>query len=309
MFAQAEADPPSEDVIRIDTNLVAVPVYVTDQRGKRLHGLFQEDFQIFDDGRPVNSAYFASGTERVALTFLLDASGSTRDTITQQRETAAALLARFGATSRVSVIRFHEQPEVVVSFTTDQSKVREAFRLPLTPDRRTAIFDATLAAVRNYQTVGGDPAERRIIILISDGLDTASTMRAADVTAAASARGVSIYVVHLPLFAPRDGRLAPRPLAKGFRALAEQTGGQFFTVGDARSSLDPHASHNLAPIFQAIAEDLQGQYVLGFYAPDATPRDGRSHRLEVQLSTSKVRSPNHKLRVHMLRANYSLQRP
>lgn len=103
-------------------------------------------------------------------------------------------------------------------------------------------------------------------------------------------------MIHVPLYEPRDGRLAARRPSRGFRDLAEKTGGQFFVVGDARSSLDPRAEHDQSPIFRAIAEDLQSQYVLG-YRPSTEPG---THRVEVRLAAPRDR----KLRVRQLRETY-----
>lgn len=300
-FAQETTE--TDDLIRVETNLVTIPVFVTDAAGRRVQGLTQNDFSLRDNDATVEVAYFAAGAERVALAFLLDASGSTRDHIARQQETALALLSRFGERSRVAVLRFWEQAELTVPFTNDRHKLSEAFRLPAIINRRTAIFDAARAALRTYEKSGSDPTERRIVILISDGLDTVSTTRAEAVIEEARARGVSFYVVHLPLYTPRDGRLVPRPTAKGFRQLATETGGQFFTVGDAASALDARAGTDLAPIFQAIADDLQGQYVLGFYASSDARRE-RAHRVEVRLASKERR----KLRVRSLRAGYILSR-
>lgn len=296
-------DAAAEDVVRVETNLVTVPVFVTDARGRRVQNLTREDFLLRAAGLPVEIAYFAAGSERVVLTFLLDASGSTRYTITRQREAALALLNRFGGSSRVSVIRFREQPEIVVPFTTNREEVRGAFLLPAEANRRTAIFDAALAAVRAYENLKDARTERRIVVLISDGLDTVSTTRAASVIDAAQRLGVSLYVIHLPLLTVRDGGLAVRPTAKGFRELAERTGGKFFTLGDARAtSLDPRATQDFAPVFQAIAEDLQGQYLLGFYAAETAARDNRPRPLDVSL----ISKTKNRLRVRALRENYTL---
>ena len=299
VHAQDETIDASEEVVRVRTDLVTVPVFVTDRDGRRVAGLQKGDFEVLDAGRAVETTYFAAGTERVALLFLLDASGSTRDLITQQRETALAIFSRFGARSRVGVMHFRERPELVLPFTTDIRKAREAFRISAQPDRRTSIFDAALAAVRVFARGERQPAERRIIILISDGLDTSSTTRGAAVVNEAHAAGVSFYAIHLPLFTPREGRLVARPPSKGFRELAEQTGGRFFTVGDARSALDPRAEYDLSPVFKAIADDLLGQYVLGYYAGDAVRQTG-FHAVEVRLKTAARR----KLRVRQLRAGY-----
>jgi Ca-activated chloride channel family protein len=299
--AAAQETPPAthedEEVVRVRTDLVVVPVYVTDGRGRRVAGLTRQDFQIRDNGRPVETIHFAAGAERVALLFLLDASGSTREIVTQQSETALALFSRFGERSRVSVIQFRERPEQTLAFTRDLRAARDAFRIKPLPNRRTAIFDAARTAVSAFRAEAADPAERRIVVLISDGLDTASAARAASVVEEARAAGVSFYVIHVPLFAPRDGRLVARRPARGFRDLAEKTGGQFFVVGDARSSLDPRAEHDLSPIFRAVAEDLQSQYVLGFRAAAAEPGP---HRVEVRPASPRER----RLRVRQLRETY-----
>jgi len=86
-------------------------------------------------------------------------------------------------------------------------------------------------------------------------------------------------VIHLPLFEPREGHLAVRRPSKGFKELAEKTGGKYFLVGDASSALSPKPT-DLTPIFQAIEEDLKSQYLLGFYISEAS-RDNRRHVFSV----------------------------
>jgi Ca-activated chloride channel homolog len=300
--AQEPAPDDSDEVVRVRTDLLVVPFFVTDARGRRVGGLTQADFIVRDDGRPVRVEYFAAGTERVALLFALDSSGSARDIITHQRETALALFSRFGRGSRVAVLRFADKSELVVPFTTDSKEPRAGFSLPAMPGRHTAIFDAAAAAVQAFDERPADPAERRIVILISDGLDTVSTAKFQSVIDDARARGVSLYVIHLLAFTAGDGRLVARPAAKGFRELAERTGGAYFKVGDARSALDPRAEYDLTPIFRAVEEDLRAQYVLGYY-PGEEARDGRSHRIEITPVSGK-----RKLRVRQLRETYNLGR-
>ena len=302
--AQAQAGAPAgeDEVLRVETDLVTLPVVVTDGRGRRAQGLAREDFDVRDEGRTVELSYFAPGTERVALTFLLDASGSSRDLLEGQREAALALFSRFGPGSRVSVIHFQERPEVSLPLTADLERARAAFRFVSLPDRRTAIFDAAQAAVRSFWSPrADDPTERRIVVLISDGLDTASSARAPGVIAGARENNVTFYVIHTPLYAPRDGRLAPRTPSAGFKDLAEKTGGQFFVLGDAAAALAPGKQLDLGPVFRAIDEDLRGQYVLGYYA-GAAERAKRRHRVEVRLRPR----PGQKLRVRALRDSYEL---
>lgn len=298
-FAQ---DPESaDDVVRVRTDLITVPVFVMDARGRRISGLRKEDFLLLDDGRAVEAQYFATGAERVALLFALDASGSTREIIQEQRETALALFSRFGSGSRVAILRFTEHPDLALSFTTNSNEALAAFNFNAFVGQKTAIFDAALASVRLFDT-RGMALERRIVVLISDGLDTASTVGATQVINAALERGVSFYIIHLPLYAPRDGRLAVRPPAKGFRDLAQKTGGKYFLLGDAKLALAARPQYNLSPIFEAIEEDLKGQYLLGFYPTEAA-RNQSPHRIEVSLASGN----NRKLRVQALRKEYMLR--
>ena len=203
----------------------------------------------------------------------------------------------------MAVLHFGEKAALTVPFTTDIEKAQSAFRAHPTLNQHTAIFDAAATAIHAFNAPGSNSAERRILILISDGLDTASTVRAPDVISEARSAGVSIYVIHLPLYTPRDGRLAARPATKGFRDLAEKTGGRYFVVGDVKSALDSQAVPDLTPVFQAIEEDLQGQYVLGYY-PDDAARETSLHRIEITLTQRNAR----RLRVQPLREGYNMER-
>lgn len=289
------------DVIRVRTDLVAVPVTVIDSHRRRVPNLKAGDFTLTDEGRAAKIDYFASGTEHVALLFAIDASGSARDIIDQQRAAALALFLRFGRGSRVAVLHFGDFVRLSVPFTSNTEGVENLFNYRPKENTGTAIFDAAAAAVRSFDGSGGFSTERRIVLLMSDGLDTLSSTSYKAVIDGARLRGVSFYVIHFPLFSPRNGTLAPRPPAKGFRELAEQTGGRYFRIGDARSALDPRAHYDLAPVFQAIEDDLKGQYVLGFY-PKERSRDNKTHPIAVGLS-----KPRTKFKVNQLKLSYSLK--
>ena len=273
-----------DEVVKVSTDLLVFPIRVRDKR-RQTSTLTERDLLLKDDEHVTSGLYLYPGADRVALVFALDQSGSLREIVAQQREAALALFGRFGERSRVAVIRFAEKPSLVTPFGRDTSAAREAFKFPVRANEHTAIFDAAAAAVIAFDALPRFRSERRIAILISDGLDNASTIKPGAVIQAALQKQVSFYVVHLPLFEPRDGRLAVRRPAKGFRDLAEKTGGKYFLVGDASSALAQPASgtnFDLTPIFQAIEEDLRSQYLLGFYAGD-TSRDGRKHRFTVRM--------------------------
>ena len=286
--AQAEEQ---EEVVRVQTNLATVTVYATDKRGRRIAGLQQTDFLLYDGDKPLSIEHFATGTERVSLCFLLDASGSARDIIQHERETALALFSRFGRGSRLAVIRFGTKAQIQTPFTEDIKLARSAFLTAPLSGGRTAIFDGALAGLQEFAKSGNRPGERRIAVLISDGLDTASRARAAEVIAEANRLGVSFYILHLPLYEPGDGRLRPRAPSKGFKELAEKSGGLYFRIGTAQESLNPRVEYDLRPIFQALADDLAAQYILGSYPPD-----GRRPNFKVELIPAKRGS----LRVQLL---------
>jgi Ca-activated chloride channel homolog len=282
---QAQEPTTDDEIVKVSTDLLVFPIRIREKRKQAATALTERDLLLKDDDHVTSGLYLYPGADRVALVFALDQSGSLREIVAQQREAALALFGQFGERSQVAVIRFAERPSLVAPFGRDTSAAREAFKFPVRANQHTAIFDAAAAAVKAFDALPRLRSERRIAILISDGLDNASTMKAGPVIQAALQKQVSFYVIHLPLFEPRDGRLAVRRPAQGFRELAEKTGGQYFLAANASSALVQQANRtntDLTPIFQAIEEDLKSQYLLGFYAGDAS-RDGRKHRFKVSM--------------------------
>ena len=282
---QAQEPKTDDEVIKVNTDLLVYPIRVRDKRASAAGSLTERDLTLKDDDHVTAGLYLYPGADRVALVFALDESGSLREIVSQQREAALGLFGRFGKRSSVAVIRFAERPSLVMPFGRDTATAGEAFLFPVKRNQRTAIFDAAAAAVRSFDTLPRFRSERRIVVLISDGLDNASSVKASAVVRSALEKQITFYIIHLPLFAPLNGHLAVRPPAKGFRDLAEKTGGKYFLVGNASDMLslpENRSGSDLAPIFRAIEEDLRSQYLLGFYAGEAS-RDGRNHRFTVSL--------------------------
>ena len=272
-----------DEVVRVSTDLTVFPIRVRDKSGRSIAGLTPNDFQLRDVDQISSSFYLATGADRVALVFLLDQSGSLRDIIAQQRDAALSLFERFGPTSRVSVMRFMDQAKTAVPLGLDKDAARRAFDFAASRNSRTAIFDAAADAVQKFQTGNRDITERRIVILISDGLDNSSRTAPGSVLTAAQYTNVSFYTIQIPLYEPRDGRLQVRKASKGFRELGEKTGGAYFLVGNAKNALSPDEHPDLGPIFKAIEDDLKSQYVVGFYATEAA-HDGKAHRVSITIT-------------------------
>ncbi|HKG47059.1 MAG TPA: VWA domain-containing protein [Pyrinomonadaceae bacterium] len=282
----AQQNDDDEDVIRVNTDLLLFPIRIRDKKGQAVPGLTEQDLTLKDEDQVTTGMYFAPGADRVALLFALDQSGSLRQIISQQQEAALGLFSRFSERSSVAILRFSNTASIVAPFTKDVAAARAAFRFAAAPNQQTAIFDAAAQAVIAFDNLPPARAERRIVVLISDGLDTRSRTSADSVIDAAWKRRVSFYVIHLPLFEPRDGRLQVRRPSKGFKELAEKTGGKYFLVGDAKSALLPR-ENDLTPIFQAIEEDLKSQYLLGFYISESS-RDNRKHVFSVSMKPQGV---------------------
>jgi Ca-activated chloride channel homolog len=275
-----------DEVVRVSTDLLLFPVRIRDKKGQAVGGLSDQDLILKDEDKVTTGIYFSPGADRVALMFALDQSGSLREVVEQQQEAALALFSRFGERSTVAVLRFSDSASLSTPFTKDLDAARSAFRFSAGPNQRTAIFDAAAKSVRTFEELPKIRSERRIVVLISDGLDNRSSTSADSVINAALNQRVSFYVIHLPLFEPRDGRLEVRRPSKGFKELAEKTGGKYFLAGDAKSALLPRQI-DLAPIFQAIEEDLKSQYLLGFYISESS-KDNRKHVFSVTLKPKDI---------------------
>ncbi len=279
---QAQEPAADDDVVRTDIHLVVFPIRVRDKAGQAVAGLTPNDLTLKDEDNATTGLYLYAGADRVSLVFALDQSGSLREIMNQQRDAALALFQRFGEKSQVAVVRFAERPQVALPFGHDLDATGSAFSRATANNQHTAIFDAAAAATKMFEGLERIRSERRLVILISDGLDTASTVKPAKVIEAALKNQVTFYVIHLPLFTPQDGRLKVRTPAKGFRELAEKTGGKYFLVGNTAAPLASQAIMDLSLVFKAIEEDLKSQYLLGFYTKE-TSNNGRMHRLVIGL--------------------------
>lgn len=282
----AQADQNSDDVVRVSTDLLVFPVRLSDKRGNDAAALSVNDFKTNDPTGVIKSISFTKGADSVALLFALDQSGSVQDVISQQHEAAVALFKQFGKNSKVAVLRFADAAQLTIPFG-DLTNETDAFKSIASPNTHTAIFDAAAKAVDAFQTLPSSRTERRIVILISDGLDNASHTKASSVINQATEKQISFYVIHLPLFEPRDNRLAVRTPSRGFRDLAEKTGGKYFLAAGPGGALNLQ-NYDLSPIFKAIEEDLKSQYLLGFYLNE-NARDGQRHMFSVSLTLPDVK--------------------
>ena len=169
---ESEAD---DDVLRVNTDLLLFTIRVRNQDKQPVEKLSEKELTLRAKDQITSGLYLRRGIDRVALMFALDQSGSTRQIISDQRDAAVGLLSKFGSESQVAVIRFASRPSLVANFGADTVVAREAFNFPSGENQRTAIFDAAALAVSSFKALPRVRSERRIAVLISDGLDNAWT--------------------------------------------------------------------------------------------------------------------------------------
>lgn len=282
-----------QESITLRSDLVIVPVRAFDRAGRPVRGLTADDFELFVEGKRQPIIFFSTEGEGeklsrpLALILLLDASGSIAATWHQHRSAVQSLLGRLGPQTMLSVIRFSDRPHVVVPFTTAHHEAAQALAQMRQVEGPTAIFDALLFAIDHFHTLS-QPVTRKIVLLLSDGLDTASQTSYRDCIRAAEQADVTVYSLQIPLYSPANGSLRPRPPARGFGDVARATGGRLFVVGSVAEALRPTARTDLTAVFQTILADIRNQYYLGCAPPASAPK-GKYLRLTVRTRRSGVR--------------------
>ncbi|MFL6283497.1 MAG: VWA domain-containing protein [Pyrinomonadaceae bacterium] len=172
------------DVVRVDTQLVSVPVVVTDGAGRALTGLRAEDFLLFEDGRPQKIASFATTDAPFEVALLLDTSGSTREEMSLIRRAAFAFIKALRPDDRVAVLAFNNGREgrervavveVKTPLTNDRDELQAAVE-SIGASNGTPFYDGLEAVAR--EVFREKPREgasgRRALVALTDGVDSAS---------------------------------------------------------------------------------------------------------------------------------------
>lgn len=279
-------EPKPAITIRLETDLVAIDVTVTDQNGNYVRDLRAEEFQVFEDGKPRKIDFFAmtdaaSLSRPLAVVFALDMSGSLKpDEVVTLREAASKFSELMQGDSVFAALIFNDKVKVLQDFTGDVRKVERAFAKADRVEGSTRIYDAIDHAInmlgRHAPRARKGRPLRRVVIVISDGFDSASTIDRREMVRRANVAGVTVFTVTLPsymLSATRsDGRvITPLDATR----IVSATGGRDFAA-DAQ---------DFSPIFRALAEEIRASYALAYY-PEW--RDGKFHDIRVKTSRPGV---------------------
>jgi len=256
-----------ELTLRVDVRLVSVFVNVADQNGGIVAGLSRDDFVLTEDGRPQQIAVFERQSELpLNLTLAIDTSGSVRKDLSEEQDAARRFAhALLRPQDQMSIIQFATDVRVLTPFTSKLSQIDRGLS-QLHGDWATALYDAIC---QGSEHLGGTKG-RKVLILISDGDDTASRATYANALEQALRNEVMIYsIIDVPIEASAGRDLGGE---HALITLAEQTGGKSFYVSDG----------GLDKAFARVSDDLRTQYLLGYYPKNQEP--GRAfHRVEVAI--------------------------
>ena len=252
--ATSAAQEPGVVLFKSRIEQVAVAALVRDSRGRLVTDLKSSDFELFDDGqkRPLTNVWSEPSPASVAI--LMDASGSMAAKMARARETANALVA--GLKPGADEVAFY-------AFDTTLQEVRP-FSTTFTADNvwaatkaygATSLWDAIAETAQKIS----DRQRRRALVVITDGVDSASTMKPSEVSAIASSLDVPVYILVLRFSLDEAERAEPvrGPMAD----LAAWTGGDSMAIDDTPTVLSATS--------QLLAE-LHHQYIVAF-EPGATP--------------------------------------
>lgn len=247
-------------------SLVEVYATVTDSAGRLIKGLRAADFTVEEEGTRQSIQAFAAGRFPLSVAVAVDRSFSMSDRTLAAAVTATrAFSERLTPEDQLMIIGIGSVTEVLAPLSNDRAVARRALER-LARWGTTPLFDAVIQAVDAVQPAPG----RRALILLSDGDDRYSEASAADVVAYARQHDVLIYPVSLG-----------ETRATVWTDVASVSGGRAYTIRNPRE---------LEPALTEIAEELRGQYLLG-YVPAGDGREGwRVIRVRVNRPGARVRA-------------------
>lgn len=262
VLAQEQDEGGGQAVFRAGVDLVTVSATVRDRRGRLVTGLEARDFEVKDGGERRAISQFRTDRAPLSLAILFDVSGSMN---IAERMTAAKFAAHHllswleEGRDEAALFAFDSRLHEVAPFTVDTRALNGALG-EVDPFGATSLHDAIAEAANR---VAGRTHPRRAVVVLTDGIDTASAKTPAEVSAVAAAIDVPVYVIAtvLPIDDPTSDRRTPQA---GSRApahigtvedLARWTGGSFYYASGPASA---------SKAAKDVVDELRNLYLIGF---------------------------------------------
>jgi Ca-activated chloride channel family protein len=259
--------------IRVDTELVLVPVTVCDPLNRPVTGLEKEHFKILDDRIEQPITHFSMDDEPVAVGLVFDISGSMGPKLARSRQAAAAFFKTASPEDEFFLVTFNDTPKLVVPLTTNVEEIQNQLTF-VQSKGRTALLDAIFLAMHEMKK---SKKNRKALLVISDGGDNSSRYTENEVKNLVRENDVLIYAIGVFESYGSRSRTPEEMAGPGLLGeIAEQTGGRHL----------PAETSELPDIAAKIGIELRNRYVLGF-SPSNRVRDGRYHVVQVKVVPPK----------------------
>ncbi len=249
--------------IRVDTNVVLVPVTVLDPLLRMVTGLEAENFQVLENGVPQKITSFGSEDSPLSIGIVLDTSGSMGRNLAVSRRAVVEFFKSANPEDEAFLVEFNDRPQLVVPFTHKLGEIQD--RMMFTKSKgNTALLDGVTLAVAEMRKASHP---RKALILVSDGGDNHSRYTESEVKNRVKESDVQIYAMGI---FTGGGDINDDPVL--LSRLSELTGGRHFEtrLGD------------MVDVAQKIGVELRNTYLLGYTPADST-RDGKYRPIVVKV--------------------------
>jgi Ca-activated chloride channel family protein len=260
------------DAQRLRVSTQTVPIYATvvDSTRRLVADLQKEDFEVYDNGKLQPLTNFDNQVTPFTAIVMLDTSGSMTVNIDVVKQAAEEFLIRLLPEDKAKVGAFNDKIQILPkdeAFTSDRDRLIRLVKDGLDFGYPTRLWDAVDESIAHLESQEG----RRVVLVFTDGDDSASRTGLNDVLARARAKDMMVYAIGMQSdYFNGQSRVRTRP-ARGLRRIAEETGGGYFELTK---------KDDLGPTFTRVAQELHSQYVLGF-SPAAL--DGKVHKLDIKV--------------------------
>lgn len=282
--AAALGAPQDRPLFSVKSELVLLSVTVKDRKNQYLTGLSKDAFTVFDNGQQRPIRFFMTEDAPVTIGLLIDNSGSMQP----NRALVVAAATSFAETSNpqddIFALAFNEEVRAALTtespFTNEPAILRDALQQVVTTRGRTALHDAIM---RGLEYVDQGSHDRKVLVIVSDGADNASSAGYDHMLHQVQSSNVVVYAVGL-----RDP-VEQGPNPKRLKQLAQVTGGEAFMPGSPKQ---------VTEALQRIARDIRHAYVMAYEPADGV-RDAGLRRIRVA-----VQSPDNRKLTVRTRAGY-----
>jgi VWFA-related protein len=269
-----KTEPEQETVIKISSNLVLVPVSITDASGQPVRHLTVEDFRIEEEGQSQQLVTLGEpGKTPVELALVFDASGSVRERFEFEQQAASRFLKGvLKPSDAASIFSIGLAPKMVHSRTVSLEEAAAGVMAIEPTKEMTAFFDSIVEAA-HYLGNTAEPGNRRVLVVISDGEDNYSEhYQLRDARRELQRTDCLFYSINPSGPSIRLNKISLKG-QENLVTLANETGGAAFL---------PDKLEDLEGVFRQIAAELQAQYLIGYYSTDERT-NGAFRRITVRV--------------------------